>query len=38
MDVDGAPTPTTRYRSWRSRTGFLLREVYFYHHYLVTGD
>lgn len=34
----GAPTPTTRYRSWRSKTGFLLREVYFYNHYLLTGD
>jgi len=34
----GAPTPTTRYRSWKSKTGFLLREVYFYNHYLVTGD
>lgn len=34
----GAPTPTTRYRSWRSKTGFLLREVYFYNHYLLIGD
>lgn len=34
----GAPTPTTRYRSWQSKTGFLLREVYFYNHYLLTGD
>ncbi|MGV3456949.1 YdcF family protein [Sphingomonas sp.] len=34
----GAPTPTTRYRSWKSKTGFLLREAYFYNHYLVTGD
>lgn len=33
-----APTPTTRYRSWRSKTGFLLREVYFYNHYLLIGD
>ncbi len=34
----GAPTPTTRYRSWKSKTGFLLREVCFYNHYLVTGN
>lgn len=41
-DVDitakGAPTPTTRYRTWRSKAGFLLREVYFYNHYLLTGQ
>ncbi|RYG81920.1 MAG: YdcF family protein [Alphaproteobacteria bacterium] len=34
----GAPTPTTRYRSWKSKTGFLLREIYFYNHYLLIGD
>jgi uncharacterized SAM-binding protein YcdF (DUF218 family) len=34
----GAPTPTTRYRSWRSKTGFLLREVYFNNHFLLTGN
>ena len=33
-----APTPTTRYRSWQTQAGFLLREVYFYHHYLLTGQ
>lgn len=32
-----APTPTTRYRSWGTKAIFLLREIYFYHHYLVTG-
>ena len=32
----GAPTPTTRYRTWRTKAGFLLRELYFYHHYLLT--
>jgi uncharacterized SAM-binding protein YcdF (DUF218 family) len=31
-------TPTTRYRSVRARAGFLLRELYFYNHYLVTGN
>ncbi|QYF95238.1 YdcF family protein [Massilia sp. PAMC28688] len=30
-------TPTTRYRSFSTQAPFLLRELYFYHHYLVTG-
>ena len=29
FDARPAPTPTTRYRSWRSRGPFLAREVYF---------
>jgi uncharacterized SAM-binding protein YcdF (DUF218 family) len=33
-----SPTPTTRYRTWRSKTGFLLREIYFYNLYLLTGQ
>lgn len=33
-----SPTPTTRYRSWRTKSGFLLREIYFYHVYLLTGQ
>ncbi len=33
-----SPTPTTRYRSLRTRFGFLVRELYFFHHYLITGD
>ncbi|WP_447724939.1 YdcF family protein [Sphingomonas koreensis] len=37
IDASGAPTPTTMYRGWSSRAGFLLRELYFYNHYLVTG-
>ncbi len=32
-----SPTPTTRYRGWRSKAAFLARELYFYHHYLVFG-
>ncbi|MFV0623122.1 YdcF family protein [Sphingomonas sp. ac-8] len=32
-----APTPTTRYRGLTARSGFLLREVYYYNQYLVTG-
>ncbi len=38
MEAHGAPTPTTRYRSWRSKAGLLLRELYFYNHYLMIGD
>jgi uncharacterized SAM-binding protein YcdF (DUF218 family) len=30
-------TPTTRYRSLRSKAGFLLRELYFLHHYWIFG-
>lgn len=33
-----SPTPTTRYRSLTSRFGFLIREIYFWHHYLVSGN
>lgn len=33
-----SPTPTSRYRSLKTKLGFLLREVYFIHHYFVTGD
>ena len=33
-----SPTPTSRYRSLRTKLGFLVREVYFYNHYAVTGD
>lgn len=38
VEASGAPTPTSRYRSWRTKAGFLLRELYFYHHYLLTGQ
>ena len=33
-----SPTLTSRYRSLRTKLGFLVREVYFYNHYAVTGD
>ncbi len=33
-----SPTPTTRYRTWRSKAGFLLREIYFYNVYLLFGQ
>lgn len=36
MDAYPAPTPTTMYRSWRSRLGFLARETYFYLIYVIS--
>ena len=33
-----SPTPTTRYRSARAQFHFLIREIYFLHHYVITGD
>jgi uncharacterized SAM-binding protein YcdF (DUF218 family) len=33
-----SPTPTSRYRSLKTKLGFLLRELYFIHHYSATGD
>jgi uncharacterized SAM-binding protein YcdF (DUF218 family) len=35
LDAHPAPTPASRYRSWRSRARFLSREVFFYSLYLV---
>jgi uncharacterized SAM-binding protein YcdF (DUF218 family) len=32
-----SPTTTSRYRSAQTKFRFLLREVYFLHHYLITG-
>jgi uncharacterized SAM-binding protein YcdF (DUF218 family) len=37
IDAASSPTPTTRYRSFRTKLGFLVRELYFIHHYVVTG-
>jgi uncharacterized SAM-binding protein YcdF (DUF218 family) len=34
LDAHPAPTPTSRYRSWRTRASFLSREVFFYSQYL----
>lgn len=34
LDAHPAPTPTSRYRSWRSKARFLGREVFFYSLYL----
>ncbi|GAA5116597.1 YdcF family protein [Luteolibacter yonseiensis] len=38
LEAVSSPTPTTRYRSLRARLGFLVREIYFFHHYLITGN
>ena len=37
IQVYSSATPTSRYQSNRSKMGFLIREVYFCHHYWVTG-
>lgn len=37
MSAVTSPTPTSRYRSFRTQFKFLLREVYFYHHHGITG-
>jgi uncharacterized SAM-binding protein YcdF (DUF218 family) len=33
-----SPTPTTRYRSLQTKISFLCRELYFFHHYVITGN
>ncbi|MCC6490395.1 MAG: YdcF family protein [Candidatus Hydrogenedentes bacterium] len=38
MNAVSSPTPTSRYRSFKTQLGFLIRELYFFHHYLLTGD
>ncbi len=37
MNVHSSPTPTSMFRSVSARATFLLREVYFLHHYWITG-
>ncbi len=37
MAAVSSPTHTTRYRSLRTKLGFLVRELYFFHHYIITG-
>lgn len=38
--IDAVPsaTPSTRYRSWSTKAPFLLREVYFMHHFWLFGE
>lgn len=38
IDAVSSPTPTTRYRSIQTKLGFLVRELYFFHHYVITGN
>lgn len=38
IDAVSSPTPTTRYRSFQTRLSFLVRELYFFHHYVITGN
>ena len=33
LEAQPSATPHTRYRSWQTKTPFLLREVYFVHHF-----
>ena len=35
IDAYPSPTPTSRYRTWKSKLGFLMRETYFYISYLL---
>ena len=35
MSVVTSPTPTSRYRSLKTKLEFLFREIYFYNHYLL---
>ena len=37
LNASPSPTPSTLYRSWRSKVPFLAREVVFYSYYLATG-
>lgn len=39
LDVSAvsSPTPTTRYRSFKTKFTFLRHELYYWHHYLFTG-
>ena len=38
FEAKTSATPTTRYRSWSTKGPFLLRELYFVHHYWVFGE
>lgn len=38
IDAVTSPTPTSRFRSWRSRLEFLARETWFLHVYQITGN
>lgn len=38
FNAQASATTTTRYRSWRTKLPFLLREIYFVHHYWLLGQ
>jgi uncharacterized SAM-binding protein YcdF (DUF218 family) len=38
IHASSSPTPTSMYRSFGAQAKFLMREVYFMHHYAVTGE
>ncbi|MES2922753.1 MAG: YdcF family protein [Verrucomicrobiota bacterium] len=38
IDAVSSPAPTTKYRTLRTKLGFLAREIYFFHHYIITGN
>jgi len=37
IDAVTSPTPTSRYRTWKVKAGFLIREVFYLHGYWLTG-
>ncbi|MCW1921400.1 YdcF family protein [Luteolibacter arcticus] len=37
IDCVTSPTPTSRYRTWKVKAGFLVREVFYLHGYWFTG-
>ncbi len=38
LDAQASAAPDTRYRTWRSKVPFLVRETYFMHHYWLFGE
>ncbi len=38
LDAKVSHTPTTRYKSWSTKAPFLMREVYFIHHFWLFGE
>lgn len=38
IDAQPCATPSSRYRSWGTKAPFLLREVYFMHHFWLFGE
>jgi uncharacterized SAM-binding protein YcdF (DUF218 family) len=38
LDAVSSPTPTSRYRTLGPQLGFLYREIYFFHYYLITNE